>query len=158
MPFAFLLAMQASGMVVDYLGTRQQADFMRMGAQLQQAGIESQMEMTRLSSEDASLQAMKQLRQSMGAQLAIFGARGTNPSAGSAFSLLTQNIGNFNADERTRRMNLLGRLNELKANKTISMLDQSSQTSKLWQSFAQRSFNRFPTSGQGFGMSSIGGS
>ncbi len=155
MPFAFLLALQASGMVIDYLGTKDQADLMKIGAQLQQAGIESQMMQTRLEAEDASLQAMKQLRQTMGSQLAIFAARGTNPGAGSAFGLLTQNIGNFNADERTRRMNLLGRMNELKAGKTISMLNQSSETSKLWQGFAQRSFNTVGT--RSFGMTSIGG-
>jgi hypothetical protein len=155
MPFALLLAMQASGMIIDYFGTKNQAELMKMGAQLQQAGIESQIEQTKLQSADESLQAMKQLRQTMGSQLAIFAARGTRPSAGSAFSLLTQNISNFNSDERTRRMNLLGRMNELKAGKTISMLNQSSETSKLWQGFAQRTFNTVGT--RNFGMTSIGG-
>ena len=146
MPFALLLAMQAAGMVVDYFGMSYQSSLNEMGAKIQQAGIESSIYQTRLESEDQSLQNMKSLRQQMGTQLAIFAARGTSPGAGSAASLLTQSIGNFNSDERTRRINLLGRVNELKAGKTISVLNQAGEKSKLWQGFAQRTFNRFPTS------------
>jgi hypothetical protein len=153
MPFAFLLAMQAAGMVVDYLGAKNQAALAKMGYQLQQSGIESQIEQTRLESEDASLQALKKLRQTMGTQLAIFGARGTNPGAGSAFTLLNESVGNFNSDERTRRLNLLGRMNELKAGKTISMLNQSSDVSKIWGEFSKRSLNRFGTTADSYGKS-----
>lgn len=152
MPIAFLLALQASGMVIDWLGTREQQRIADLGARVTQSGIEASIQQTRLESEDASLQAMKALRQQMGSQAAIFAARGTNPGAGSAFSLINESLSNFKSDERMRRMNLLGKENELKAGKTISKLNQAGSNTQLWNSFAQRSLQRFPTSPQAFGQ------
>lgn len=164
MPLAFLLAMQAAGMVVDYLGTRNQAQMNQYGYQLQRAGIEANIEQTRLETEDATLEALKNLRKNMGTQLAVFAARGTNPGAGSAFSILTENIGNFNSDERTRRMNLLGNENTLKAGGTIAKLNQSGDNNKLWSGFASRTISGIPTSpkvwnqvGKSFGFSQKAG-
>lgn len=168
MPIYLLLAMQAAGMITDYLGARNQDQMMKMGMKLQQAGIEADISMVRLESQDASLQAMKQLRQTMGTQIATMTARGTRPGAGSAFSLLTESLANFNADERIRKLNLLGKENQLRAGKSMSQLQYMSDSSKLWQGFAQRTINRFPTSvsgwqgmgqaaGQGFGMTAAAG-
>ena len=145
MPFALLLAMQAAGMVTDWFGTQNQQRMADMGSKLQQAGIQNNIEQTRLEAEDSSLEAMKNLRANLGSQLAVFAARGTSTGAGSAVSILTESVGNFNADERMRRMNLLGKENQLKAGGLISRLTNSSENSKLWQGFAQRSINRFPT-------------
>lgn len=160
MPLAFLLAMQAAGMVVDYLGTQNQQRLADMGAQLQQAGIEANIEQTRLETEDASLQALRTLRKNLGSQAALFAARGTAQGAGTAVSFLTQSIGNFNEDERMRRLNLLGKETALKGEGLISRLNQSGGNSKLWQGFSQRSMSRIPTSpeawgqaGKSFGMS-----
>lgn len=159
MPFALLLAMQAAGMVIDYFGTQQQQDFADYGAKIQQAGIEANIQQTRLDTEDASLSALQNLRKNMGTQLAIFAARGTASGAGSAFSLITENIGNFNSDERMRRMNLLGRENTLKAGGAISKLNQQAENSKLWQGFAQRTINRIPVGSAGSsGSSAFSGS
>ena len=133
MPLALLLAMQAAGMVTDWLGTSNQQRLGDMGAQLQQAGIEANIEATRLETEDASLQALRNLRYTLGSQIAAFAARGTSTAGGSAVGLLTESIGNFNADERMRRMNLLGRENELKGQKLLSKLDQAGQNTKLCQ-------------------------
>lgn len=168
-----LLAMQAAGMITDYFGTKNQDQLMKMGMKVQQAGIEANLYQTRLESQDASLQAMKQLRQTLGSQIATMAARGTSTAGGSAVSLLNESQANFNSDEKIRRMNLLGRENQLMANKTMSRLQYSSDSSKLWQSFAQRTFNKFPTSvsgwqqmfssgsaagaSQGFGMTAAAG-
>ena len=159
-----LLAMQAAGMVTDYFGAKNQDEMMKMGMKLQQAGIEANIYQSRLESQEASLASIKQLRQTMGSQLAIMAARGTSTAGGSALSFLNESISNFNADERIRKLNLLGRENQLRANSAISRLQYSSDSSKLWQGFASRTINRFPSSvsgwqsmGQGFGMTSIGG-
>jgi hypothetical protein len=168
MPIYLLLAMQAAGMITDFFGTRSQDQLMKMGMKVQQAGIEADVAMTRLESQDASLQAMKQLRQTMGTQIATMAARGTAAGAGSAFMLLNESQANFNADERIRKLNLLGKENQLRANAAISRLQYSGDSSKLWQGFAQRTINRFPTSvsgwqgmgqgaSQGFGMTSAAG-
>ena len=173
--FYLLLAMQAAGMVVDYFGTKQQDQLMKQGLKVQQAGLEANLAQTQAEAADQSLQAMKQLRQTLGSQIAVMAARGTATFGGSALSLLNESQGNFNADEKARKLNLLGRENALKAQSAMSRLQYSSDSSKLWQSFAQRTFNKFPTSmagftggggggaaagagaSQGFGMSSIGG-
>jgi hypothetical protein len=167
MPFALLLAMQAAGMVVDWIGTQNQQQMADMGAKIQQAGIEANIQQTRLETEDASLQALKTLRQNLGSQIATYAARGTATFAGSALTSLTESQGNFNSDERTRRINLIGKENTLKAGGVISRLNQAGESSKLWQGFASRSLNRFPSSvagwkqgikdfNQGFGLTSLG--
>jgi hypothetical protein len=162
-----LLAMQAAGMITDYFGAKNQDQLMKMGMKIQQAGIESELEMTRLESQEGSLAATKQLRQTMGTQIANMAARGTAMGAGSAFSLLNESVANFNADEKVRKLNLLGKENQLRAQSAMSRLQYSGDSSKLWQGFAQRTINRFPSSvsgwqgmgqaaGQGFGMTSAG--
>jgi len=166
--FYLLLAMQAAGMITDYFGTKNQDELMNMGMKVQRAGIESNLYQTRLESQEASLQAMQQLRQTLGSQIAVMAARGTSTAGGSAVSLLNESISNFNSDERIRKLNLLGRENQLRAGSAMSRLQYSSDSSKLWQSFAQRTINKFPSSvsgwqqagnmgRQGFGMTSIGG-
>ena len=167
MPEAFLLAMQAAGMVVDYIGTRNQIEMGRLGTKLEQAGIDSNLEMTRLQSADESLQAMKQLRQTLGSQAVLSASRG---SRGGPMSLITS-VSNFNADERTRRMNLLGKENELRAAKILSGLHQLTSETQLGQAMTKRFFDKIPTnpaayqgagkapgnaSGKSFGMTEIG--
>lgn len=146
MPVYLLLAMQASGMITDYFGGKNQSEMMRMGMKVQQAGIEANIEEARLESADSSLQAMKQLRQTMGTQLAVFAARGTSPGAGSAASLFNESLSNFNSDEKVRKLNLLGKENQLRAGSAMSRLQYSSDVSKLWQGFASRTFGRVATS------------
>lgn len=160
MPIYLLLAMQAAGMIVDYFGTKQQAAMNEQGAKLQQAGIEANIYQTRLETEDASLQAMQKLRQNMGTQIATMAARGTKAGAGSSLSLLEEGVGNFFSDERVRRLNQMGREGQLRAGKVMSMLQNQSENSKLWQGFAQRTINRFPTSAAGWsgGASAFSGS
>lgn len=157
-PLAMLLSMQASGMIVDYLGTENQNKINEMGAKLQQAGLDAALQQTRLETEDATLNAMKNLRMTIGSQIATFAARGTSTVGGSAVGILNESQANFNADERIRRMNLLSRQNELKANKTISILQQAGDKSKLWQGFASRTLNRFPSTKEGWskGLESFG--
>lgn len=161
MPIYLLLAMQAAGMVVDYFGTRQQDQLMKQGMKIQQAGFETDLAQTRLASQNDSLAAMKQLRQNLGSQIAVMAARGTNPGAGSAFSILNESQGNFNADETIRKMNLLGKENQLRGQSALSKLQYSGDSSKLWQGFASRTFNKFSSSAsaysQGFGMTQAAG-
>jgi hypothetical protein len=159
-----LLAMQAAGMITDFFGTKSQDELMKMGMKVQQAGIESELATTRLESQNASLESVKQLRQTLGSQIASMTARGTSVGAGSGLSLLNESVSNFNSDERIRKLNLLGKENQLSARSAMSKLQYSSESSKLWQGFASRTLKMFPSSysgwqgaSQGFGMTSIGG-
>jgi len=164
MPFALLLSMQAAGLITDWFATNQQSDLIKMAGQLQQAGIEANIQQTRLQAEDASLQAMRSLRKNLGSQIAVMAARGTSTAAGSAVLSQAESVRNFNSDERMRRMNLLARETELKGQGLISSLETSGQETKLWSSFASRSLNTLSSSpdawkklGEGFGLTKIGG-
>lgn len=165
--FPLLLAMQAAGMVTDYLGTKNQQRLAEYGEKINQASIESNIYQTRLESEQASLTAMKQLRQNLGTQIAVNAARGARTGAGSALSYFNESSNNFNADERVRRLNLLGKENQLRSGAAISRLNNMTENTKLWQSFGQRSMNRFPSTAagweqgikdfkKGFGLTSAG--
>ena len=150
MPIYLLLSMQAAGMITDFLGTRNQSQLNEMGQKLQEAGINSSIEQVKLETEDASLNAMIQLRKNMGSQIAAFAARGTAPGAGSAFLSLNESVGNFNQDERTRRLNSTAKINQLRTGAAITKLNYMSENSKLWQSFGQRTFDRLPSSVEGW--------
>jgi hypothetical protein len=155
MPFYLMLAMQASGMITDYFGSKNQADMMNLGLKLKNAELDTNLEENRLQTENESLQGMKELRQTLGSQIAVMAARGTSTAGGSALSLLNESQANFNSDEQIRRLNSLGRENQLRAGTAISRLQNSSNVSKLWQGFASRTLNRFPSSVSGWkqGMS-----
>lgn len=154
MGIGFLLALQAAGMVVDYLGTQRQSSIINHGANLQLAGIENQIAQNKLQAEDASLIAMRNLRQNLGTQMAVYAARGTNTAAGSAALFSQQATKNFNEDERMRRMNLLNREYELRGNRLNTQLNQQGENSKLWQGFAQRTIKRVPIS-SAFGLTQM---
>lgn len=166
MPFAFLLAMQASGMVVDWLGKKDQIRMARMGAQVEQAGIESEIQSSRLQTEDESVQAMINLRKNLGTQAALFAARGTASGSGTALLFSNESVGNFNADERIRRINQLGNEARLKAGMTLSKLHQQTYENNTWNEFRQSAINKIPTRGftsgsntgsrGGFGLTGIG--
>lgn len=148
--FYLLMAMQAAGMITDYLGVKNQDALMRLGMKIQEAGLETNLYQVRAESQEQSLQSMKQLRQTMGTQIAVMAARGTSTGGGSAISLLNESISNFNADERIRKLNLLGKENQIRGQSVLSRLQYSGDSSKLWQGFAQRTINRFPTSVSGW--------
>lgn len=154
MPLELLLAMQAAGMVTDFLGSMQQQRLGAMGLKIQQAGINANIYQTRLETEQASLQAMRDLNKNMGTQIAVFAARGTSTAAGSSMAIFNESVNDFNANERTRRINQLGRENELKAGGRIAALNQSAQNSKMWQGFASRSLNTVSTNPKAWGFQS----
>jgi hypothetical protein len=153
-PFSLLLAMQASGMVIDYLGARNQQKLGEMGLKISKAGTEANIYQTRLETEEASLQAMKDLRKNLGTQMAVQAARGTATNAGSALSLFSESVSDFSSDERMRRMNQIFRENEIKAGGAIQQLNQSASNSKLWQGFASRTLNTFSTNPNVWGLGS----
>lgn len=143
---AFLLAMQAAGMVVDYVGTQSQIKQGRKGLELDNAALDLNLTQVQLESEESSLDSMKRLRQNLGTQAAILAARGTRSSGGNAVGLLSESLNNYNSDQRVRRMNLLGKEAGLRANKILSGMHQLTSETQLGQSLTKRFFNTIPTS------------
>jgi hypothetical protein len=150
MPFFFMLAMQAAGMITDYFGTKNQDELMGLGVKLKNAELDTNLEENRLETENASLEGLKQLRQTLGSQIAVMAARGTSTAGGSAASLLNESQANFNSNDQILRLNSMGRENQLRAGAAVSRLQNSSNVSKLWQGFASRTLNRFPSSVSGW--------
>ena len=147
---AILLGMQAAGMVFDYMGNEQQKKVNKKGLQLELQGINANIAMTRLQTEDASLQAMHQLRQNLGSQAAYFAATGARGNP--AFA--QKSISNFNQDEKTRRLNLIGKEAELRAQGQFARLGYQAQSKSLDQQFLGNVFNMLPISS---GLNMLGG-
>lgn len=142
---AALLAMQAAGMITDYFATQNQVKLNKLGGQLDQAGINMNIALARANSADATTQAMQNLRQTIGSQIAVQAARGNASFGGTTLSLLNESVGNFNTDERIRRMNLLARESELKAQGLMSGLHTKSIESSLRSGFIKRTLENIPT-------------
>ncbi len=145
MPVALLLAMQAAGMVVDFIGTQQQAALGRLGAKAEQSAIEANIAETTAQSEDQSLQEMRKLRETLGTQAAVFVSRGTFQGAGSAFSIKQSSLRSFSDDERSRRINLLANQANLRTQNIMSGLHQLGSETQLGQSLSKRFFSEIPT-------------
>lgn len=162
MPISFLLAMQASGMIVDWIGKKDQIRTSRMGEQVNQAGINANITTSRLQVEEDTLASMKQLRQNLGTQAVMMAARG-NRDQSTIATLGNESVSNFNADARIRRINQVGTEAGFKANKVISSLHEQAFENKTWDDFRQNAINKVPTSkeawskiGQGFGLTKVG--
>lgn len=145
-PIGIMLAAQAAGMIMDYIGTRAQNEAAAEAARLQQEAIQTSIATTRLQTEDESLRALVQLRQNLGTQAAIMAARGVRSGTGVGVLAMNESQSNFNADERMRRMNQLMNEKRLKAGMDISKMQQKTFENNNWNSFTNRIINRIPTS------------
>lgn len=138
---AFLIAMQAAGVVTDWYATQNQKEIGRMGTRIEQASIDSAIEGNRLNAADESLKAMQDLRKNLGSQIATQAARGTSSGAGSALTLQNNAVSTFNSDERVRRMNTLGKELNLRAQNLMSGVHQLTYETQLGQSLGKRTFD-----------------
>lgn len=144
-PVGFLLAAQAGGMIFDWIGMQDQNDQAAAAARLQQEAIQSSIATSRLQTEDESLRSLVQLRQNLGTQAAVLAARGIRAGAGVGVIAATESEGNFNADERMRRINQMMNEKRLKAALEISKMQQQAFENNNWNAFVTRTINRIPT-------------
>lgn len=140
-----LLGAQAAGMVFDYFGNQNQMEIGRAGSMMERQAIEQNIKLTRLQAEDASVQAMVNLRQTLGNQAAYLAARGTRAGAGSNVEASTTSISNYESDKRARNINQLAKEAELRAGIEMSKLHQQGFESKLNQDFYRKIFDMIPT-------------
>lgn len=143
---AFLISMQAAGVVFSAIDTSKNLNLIRQGRELEQEAVNTNLEALRAQSSESSLEAIKQLRENVSNQIAQNSARGTASGAGSAQSALQASEGNFGQDENTRRLNLLVKENELRAAGVLSGLHTLTSETKLGQSLTNQIFNNLPIS------------
>ena len=148
--------MQAAGMVADYYGMQNQIRMGKMGADLEQAGITANIALTQAQSEDAALQNMRNLRQALGSQAAVMAGRGSANAGGTSISLMNNSVGEFNSDERARKINLLMNTTQLRAQSVLSSLHESASEAQIKKEFFKRSMNMIPGSSLG-GFGGFGG-
>lgn len=142
MPF-FLLAFQAAGLVVSAWNYSQQQDVIQLGRKLEDAQFQTNMEIVKTESEQASVNEMKQVRQNITSQMANNNARGNR--GGSSYLGIAKSYGAFNEDERTRRMNLLAKQSELRSANIISGLHTLQSETQLGQQLTKDVLNTLPT-------------
>ncbi len=140
---AFLLSMQAAGLVSSIFGARSQDKYIKLGRKLEQAQYSTNLEAIKLQSAEASLDEMKQLRQNIGTQIVTQAARGNR--GGSSYAGINESAKNFDSDERTRRMNLLAKESELRANHVLSGLHTLESETQLGQSLTSTFLNSMQT-------------
>lgn len=165
-PIAVMLAMQAGGMIIDYMGKESQMDLAKQGAQLQQRAIEEAIQFSRLQAQDESAQAMTNLRKTLGSQIAMFAARGIRAGSPTQALVTNESMANFNADERIRRINELVTESKLRAGQQISSMHDKTFRSQISNEFTTSVINKIPTDPQawekigeslGFGMTKAKG-
>jgi hypothetical protein len=152
-PIAWLFAAEAGGMVMDFIGSESQIDKAREAEKVDQANIQNEINLSKLQTEEASLQSMKTLRQNLGTQAAVLAARGTQAGTGSAAEATEESIGNFNADARIRKINELSKEAQLRAGAKISDMHEQIYESNVWNEFAKNSINQIPVSAWGSALS-----
>jgi hypothetical protein len=143
---AFLLSMQAGGLITNFAQQKNQKKLIAAGKQLEQASFETNMEAIKLESNEASLNELKQLRQNIGTQIAANAAKGTDSGAGSAAFTIEKSKSNFLSDERVRRFNLLAKEATLRANKVLSGLHSLESETQLGRNMTSTLLNQMPIS------------
>lgn len=141
---AFLMSMQAAGLVTSIFGAHSQQKYIEMGRQLENQQFQNNLQAIKLQSAEGSLSEMKQLRSNIGSQIANQAALGNR--GGSSYSGINKSVNAFNNDERTRRMNLLAQESELRANNVLSGLHTSQSESQLGQQLTKSIFDTLPIS------------
>jgi len=141
---AFLLSMQAAGLVTSVFGYKSQKDTIDLGRKLEQEQFKTNLEAIRLESTQASVAELKQVRQNIGAQIVVNAARGNR--GGSSYLGIEQTKSAYNNDERVRRMNLLAKESSLRAANVLSGLHTLQSETQLGQNLMKDIFNTIPLS------------
>lgn len=141
---AFLLSMQAAGLVTSIFSAHSQEKYIKIGRKLEQEQFTTNLQALRLQSAESSLDEMKKLRQNIGSQIAITAARSGKTNA-SAWGI-TESVKNFESDERKRRLNLLAQESNLRANEVLSGMHTLQSETQLGRSIASTALNMIPVS------------
>lgn len=141
---AFLMSMQAAGLVTSVYSAGRRSEMIQIGRTLQKEELDTNLKALRLQFSESSLEAMKKLRADMGSQIAINAAKGRR--GGSSQASINRSFSNFQQDERARRINLLARESSLRASNILSGLHTAESESELGRSLTKSLFDTVRTS------------
>lgn len=140
---AFLLSMQAAGLVSSAFSYKNKMQTIETGRKLEQEQFTTNLQAIRLQSDQQSLNEIRQVRKNIGSQIAANAAMGR--SGGSAYSGIAETSRSYNEDERTRRLNLLAKESELRAGNVLSGLHTLQSETQLGQALTSQILNTIPT-------------
>lgn len=142
---AFLLSMQAAGLVFSLHEKKTQMGYIQQGRALEKAAIDANLEQLNYEYQEQSLNSMKQLRQNLGTQAVMNAARGTKSGVGTALVKTQSAISAQSQDEQARRMNLLAKEANLRASNVLSGLHTLQSETQLGRETLEL-FKSIPTS------------
>jgi transcriptional regulator of heat shock response len=142
---AFILSMQAAGAIINIKSAKDSQKLMQMGRQLEKESIETSLSTLNAQAADQSAQAMTQLRENIANQIVLNAARGSSSGAGSGQAGIQKAEGIHAQDAQARRLNLLAKQGELKAQNVTSAFKVLESETKLGQSLTDQIFNMIPT-------------
>lgn len=129
------LAQMAGGIGLQLFQNQDQRKLTKMGYEINNAAIAANMSLAQAQSERIAADNLRSLRQSIGAQVAISGARNQMPSGQDAARLF-KSEGRFARDERVRQLNLLTKMSDLKGGGLRShiemMTSESRRSAQFW--------------------------
>lgn len=141
---AFLLSMEAAGLVTSLFGAHSQQKTIAIGRKLEKEQYTTNLQALRLESTQSSLDELKLVRQNVGAQIAANAARGNR--GGSSYLGIQESVSNYENDERRRRLNLLAKESQLRAGHILTGLHTLQSETQLGQSLLKDFFNAVPVS------------
>jgi hypothetical protein len=141
---AFLLSMQAAGLITSAFGAHSQQKTIALGRKLEQEQYTTNLQALRLESAQSSLDELKLVRQNVGAQIAANAARGNR--GGSSYLGIQESTSNYENDERRRRLNLLAKESQLRAGHILSGLHTLQSETQLGQNLLKDFLNTIPLS------------
>ncbi len=137
-PFTwFLLSMQAAGLIYNLNEAQTKQQQIQQGRQLEKAAIDANLEALNVESQESSIAAMKQLRSNLGTQIVTNAARGTRQGTETTVANAQKSVSAYNADGQTRRMNLLAKEANLRAQNVLSGLHTMQSETQLGQQTAK---------------------
>lgn len=140
----FLVSMMAAGAVTSLQQNKQQMKLIKTGRNLENAAFETNMAALQAETAQSSLESIQALRQNVAAQIVMNAARGNASGGGSGASAINASNASFTADEKTRRLNLLSKEANLRANNVLSGLHTLQSETQLGQSLSNSIFNNAP--------------
>ena len=143
---AFLLAMSAAGTGISLYNNSKSQDLIKQGRALENAAFETNLEAIRAEAAQSSLESIQALRKNVSSQIVINAARGVASGGGSAAANINESESAYNKDEQTRRMNLLAKENQLRANNILSGLHTLTSETQMGQTLTSQIFNMIPVS------------
>jgi hypothetical protein len=156
-PFsAFLLSMQAAGVVTSIWQNKGAQKQIQLGRALEKASLDANLAANNFEFQESSLASMQALRQNLGTQAVMQAARGNAAGTESAVGAQQKSISATSGDIEAKRMNMLSKESSLRAANILSGQHTLKSETELGRSMSKDIFEAASTGMKAFGISEAG--